>query len=85
MKFPGYEKYGLPTRSLRKSGARIVVWVAADPISEEEIKRQEDLLIKIYRPTHNSARWNQLEKHDDLTDSVEAAVEGELMAMISAK
>jgi hypothetical protein len=85
MKFPGYEKYGSPTRSLRKSGARIVIWVSADPISEEEIKRQEDLLIKAYRPTHNSARWNQREKHDDLTESIENAIEAKLMNIVRAR
>jgi hypothetical protein len=73
-----------PSRSLRKSGSQVVVWVAAeDPITEDEIRRQEDHLIKLYRPTHNSARWNQYATHDKLTEYVEMAIENELKAFIS--
>lgn len=83
-KMPNSHKYGPPTRALRKSGSRIVVWIGADDnISEEEIKRQEDLLIKLYRPTHNAARWNQNATHDDLTEAVEMAVENELKAILT--
>lgn len=75
-------KYGEPIRSLRKSGSRIVVWVAVeDTISEEEIKRQEDFLIKIYRPTHNAARWSLDVAHTDLTTEIERSVEGELKSL----
>ena len=66
--FPNSHKYGPPTRALRKSGSKIVIWVAdQDEIDETEIKRQEDLLIKIFRPTHNAARWNQTSPHDEVT------------------
>ena len=72
-----------PTRSLRKSGSRIVVWVAIeDSISEEEVKRQEDLLIKIYRPTHNAARWNRDTLHEEMTEKIEKAIEEELKSII---
>ena len=72
-----------PTRSLRKSGSRIVVWVASeDSISEEDVKRQEDLLIKIYRPTHNAARWNLDTSHDEMTGKIEKAIEEELKSIV---
>jgi hypothetical protein len=85
-KQPNSQKYGPPTRSLRKSGSRIVIWIAVDDdISEDEIKRQEDLLIKIYRPTHNAARWNQDAKHDENTEYIEQAIENELRSLITPK
>lgn len=68
-----------PTRSLRKIGAQFVVWVGADtPISEEEISKQEEILIRQYRPTHNAARWGKNIKNDDLTDEIENVMEKEL-------
>ena len=80
---PNAHKYGPPTRALRKVGSRFVIWVAIDDeISEQEIKKQEDLLIKIYRPTHNAARWNQSAKHDKTTDAIEFAIETELRSII---
>jgi hypothetical protein len=83
-KRPNAHKYGPPTRALRKSGSRIVVWVAVDDeISEEEINRQEDLLIKLYRPTHNAARWNQHTMYDEDTRLIELAIEDELQAILS--
>lgn len=81
---PITKKYGPPTRALRKMGSQMVVWVAVeDEITEAEIKRQEDLLIKIYRPTHNAARWNQSSLHDDDTRAIELAVESELKAIVT--
>lgn len=72
-----------PTRSLRKAGAHFVTWVAVeDEISEEEIKKQEDLLIKIYRPTHNAARWNLVSTHDAVTEEIEKAIETELKSIM---
>jgi hypothetical protein len=72
-----------PTRSLRKSGSRMVIWVAnEDSISEEDVKRQEDLLIKIYRPTHNAARWNLDISHDEMTTELERVIEEELNSII---
>lgn len=83
---PGVDKYGPPTRALRKIGSRFVIWVAAEgDSSEEEIKRQEDLLIKIYRPTHNAARWNQAAAHDETTLQIEEAVESELKQLVTPK
>jgi len=73
-----------PNRSLRKTGSETVIWVAVeDAISEEQIKQQEDLLIKIYRPTHNAARWNQDAVHDAMTQDIESAVEAELKSLIT--
>lgn len=81
---PITKKYGPPTRALRKMGSQIVVWVAVeDEIMEADIKRQEDLLIRVYRPTHNAARWNQTEKHDEITEQIESAVETELKKLIT--
>ena len=82
---PITDKYGTaPTRALRKRGSQIVIWVAVeDEISEEEIKRQEDLLIKLYRPTHNAARWNQSAPHDETTQLIEQVVEAELQRLIT--
>ena len=72
-----------PTRSLRKSGSRMVIWVAnEDSISEEDVKGQEDLLIKIYRPTHNAARWNLDISHDEMTTELERVIEEELNSII---
>jgi hypothetical protein len=72
-----------PTRSLRKSGSRMVIWVASeDSIAEEDVKRQEDFLIKIYRPTHNVARWNLDSSHDEMTTELERTIEEELKSII---
>ena len=79
------DKYRDSTRSLRKSGSRMVIWIAAEgAIDEKEVKIQEDLLIKNYRPTHNAARWNQQSKHDDLTVAIEKAVEVELKCIVQS-
>ncbi|HSX35957.1 MAG TPA: hypothetical protein VLH84_03420 [Patescibacteria group bacterium] len=79
------DKHRDSTRSLRKSGSRIVLWIAVeDPISEAEIKRQEDFLIKLYRPTHNAARWNASAEHDYLTREIEQAIEDELQTLMRA-
>ncbi len=73
-----------PNRSLRKTGSQIVIWVSVeDAISEEEIKSQEDLLIKLYRPTHNAARWNQSAPHNNDTQLIEQAIENELKAIVT--
>lgn len=73
-----------PTRSIRKIGSQFVIWIAVqNTISEDEIKKQEDILIKIYRPTHNAARWNNHIQHDQLTDEIEKAVEIELEKIFS--
>jgi len=79
------DKYGPPTRALRKNGSRFVVWVGvANDISEADIKKQEYLLIKLYRPTHNAARWNQTEKHDEFTEKIESAIESEVKKIIAS-
>lgn len=81
---PISDKYGPPTRALRKRGSQIVVWVAVeDEITEVEIKRQEDLLIKMYRPTHNAARWNQSAANDKSTEQIELMVEAELKRIVT--
>ena len=78
-KRPNAHNYGPPTRPLRKIGSRFVVWVATEEIvAEEEIKKQEDLLIKMYRPTHNAARWNHNTLQDNNTQKIELAIEKEL-------
>ena len=72
-----------PTRSLRKTGSQMVIWVGVnETISEFEIKRQEDFLIKMYRPTHNAARWNLSAAHDEFTEQIETAIENELHNLI---
>ena len=75
-----------PTRSLRKSGSQFVVWVAVeDNINEKGIKEQEDILIKIYRPTHNAARWNKSMMHNPLTEAIEDAIENELKSITALR
>jgi hypothetical protein len=67
-----------PIRALRKIGSQFVIWVATDEeISEEAISGQEEILIKVYRPTHNARRPGYV-KHDALTEEIERAIEGEL-------
>lgn len=66
------------TRSLRKMGAQFVIWVVAEKeISEDEISRQEKIMIRIFRPTHNALRSVHIEA-DDLTKRIEHQVEDEL-------
>lgn len=68
-----------PTKSLRKSGSQFVIWVGVDDIiSEEEIDKQEEILIRIFRPTHNVIRSNNYSRHDFLTEEIEKKVEEEL-------
>lgn len=67
----GMRKYRTPTRSLRKMGAQFVIWISADSnITEDEISRQEKILIYRYRPTHNAMRGERIEG-DELTDAIE--------------
>jgi hypothetical protein len=65
-----------PTRSLRKMGAQFVIWIAAD-VPEDKIKRQEEALIRIYRPTHNAQRGGPM-RADKLTEEIECQLEREL-------
>jgi len=85
-KRPNAYKYRPPLRDLRKVGAQMVVWLAVDePIDEEEVKYQEDLLIKIYRPTHNAARWGKVNLHNVMTEKIELAIEAELKSITSLR
>jgi hypothetical protein len=72
-------KYDKQTpRSLRKMYAQFIIWIAADnPISEEEVKRQEALLIDIYRPTHNATR-PKCSNPDDLTQDIKDEVDEQI-------
>lgn len=75
-----------PTKSLRKSGSQFVIWIGIDEtISEEEISKQEEILIKIFRPTHNAVRFNDYSKHDLLTEEIEKKVEEELKLIRKGK
>src|SRR3989344_56235 len=66
------------TRSLRKMGAQFVLWVSAEKeISEDEISRQEKILIRIFRPSHNVVRGEHIEP-DEITKQVEDQIEREL-------
>jgi hypothetical protein len=71
-----------PTRSLRKSGSRVVIWVASeDAIAEEDVERQKQCLIKIYRPTQNVARVNLDIPHDEMTTALAKVIEEKLKSM----
>ncbi len=69
------------TRSLRKMGAQFVIWISSErEISEDEISRQEKILIRIFRPTHNALRGKHIDP-DGLTRQIEHQIEQELTRM----
>ena len=77
-------KYDRQSRlSLNKLGTRYVIWVSVrDAISEEEIKRQEILLMKVWEPTHNIVgRWKDVIP-DDLTKKIGSTIEDELLRIV---
>lgn len=47
-----------PARGLRKSGSQVIWVVSEDAISEEDVERQKQFLMKRYRSTQNDARAN---------------------------
>lgn len=75
-------KYNSNSRSLEKSGSRMIIWVASeDSISEEDVERQKQLLINIYRPAQNIARVNLDIPHDEMTTALVKVIEEELKSM----
>jgi hypothetical protein len=70
------------TRSFRKIGAQFVIWIAADlDTPGSEIERQEKILIRMYRPTHNTIRGSYVDR-DSLTDRIEEKIEDEISRII---
>jgi hypothetical protein len=49
-------KYGPGTRSYRKRNVHFIVWASASPVSEEEIRVEECVLIDRFRPSANIQR-----------------------------
>lgn len=49
-------KYGSNTRSYRKKNIHFIVWASASPISEDEVKEEEHVLISAYKPAINIHR-----------------------------
>lgn len=71
-----------PTGSLRKSGSQVVIWVVSeDAISEEDVERQKQLLMKIYRSTQNDERANFDIPHNEMTTALAKVIEEELKRM----
>jgi hypothetical protein len=70
-------KYGPGTRSYRKKNIHFIIWLSLSPISEEEIKREESVLISIYRPAINIQRITYPPK-SDITDQVVQAIDSEI-------
>ena len=71
------------TRSLRKIGSHFIIWISIDDeISEQEIADQEEILINIYRPTHNHRRTVHTEPND-LTGSIKDKIEQEIESILN--
>jgi len=56
-------KYGSGVHMYRKSNTHFIVWVSADNISEEGVKREEEMLIALYRPSFNVQRKIKYPSH----------------------
>ena len=62
-------------------GAQFVIWVAAGKeVPEDDISRQEKILLRIFRPTHNALRGKHIEA-DELTGQIEHQIEQQLTRM----
>ncbi len=70
-------KYGPGTRSYRKRNVHFIVWLAADIITEEEIKAEEQTLITLYRPAGNIQRVSY-PPHSANTERILKAVDNEI-------
>lgn len=69
-------------RSLRKEGSQFVIWISVESeITEEEINIQEEILIKVYRPTHNHRRSGSA-RHTPFTDEIESMIECEIESIL---
>lgn len=73
-------KYGPGTRSYRKRNVHFIVWVSATPITEEEIKEEESVLIAAYRPAINIQRLTYPPR-THRTDSVVRAIDAEIQCI----
>jgi len=76
------EKYNSNSRSLEKSGSRMIIWVASeDSISGKDVERQKQLLINIYRPTQNPIHVNFDIPDYEMTTALVKAIEEELKSI----
>lgn len=71
-------------RSLRKCGAHFILWVAGSPVTEEEISREEKILIDIYRPTSNAQRIAYPER-SPVTDQIIRLIDREIKELKDVK
>ncbi|HEU5384191.1 MAG TPA: hypothetical protein VFV38_53030 [Ktedonobacteraceae bacterium] len=71
-----------PARGLRKSGSQVVIWVVSeDTISEKDVERQKQFLMKRYRSTQNDARANVDSPQNEVTTALAKVIEEELKRM----
>jgi len=77
-------KYGRQTRSYRKKNIHYIVWVSADPISEQEIKDEEHTLIALYRPAINIQRVSY-PSHTPHTEAILRAFDAEIETVSSPR
>lgn len=70
-------KYGPGTRSYRKKNVHFIVWLSASPISETEVKEEENILISAYRPAINIHRITYPLRTEH-TDQIIQAIDNEI-------
>jgi hypothetical protein len=64
-------------RSLRKSNTHFVIWLACSDLSEEEIVKEEGILIDVYRPANNAQR-QEYPKQSSFTQKIIRAFDAEM-------
>ena len=76
-------KYGSGIRTYRKKNVHFIIWASVDNASEEEIKKEEDILIDIYRPTQNAQRIRYPAK-SEITEQLIRSIDDKIDAITSS-
>jgi hypothetical protein len=78
-----YSKYGRPVRAMRKRNASFIVWISASPIEQEELAKQERVLISAFRPGNNIQRRHEVPSADSL--KIIRKIEDEIDAILGRR
>lgn len=76
-------KYGSGIRTYRKKNVHFIIWASIDDASEEEIKKEEDILIDIYRPTQNTQRIRYPAK-SEITEQIIRSIDDQIDTITSS-
>lgn len=74
-------KYGPGTRSYRKKNIHFIIWLSATPVTEDEVREEESILISAYRPAINIQR-RSYPAPSQHTDSIVKAIDMEIQSIL---